>query len=152
MADPDNPDQLKPVGAYRRVNAEVARKRWESQIVPDNKDEWREDAVFQTWFEALLATEPEGADAVRAPNGILVDVWEIRHARPIYDANAITVPTLVIRGDADQNSKHEDAFGLFETLGADEKYYVVIGNATHYVSLEKKAPLLLQKVQAFLED
>ena len=151
MADPDNPEELKAVGAYRTVNAERARERWESQITPDDKAAWREEKVFQAWFEALLATEPKGAEVVRAPNGILVDVWEIRNARPIYDASLIEVPTLVIRGDMDRNSTHADAFGLFKKLGAAEKSYVVIGNATHYVSLEKRAPRLIQQVQAFLE-
>ena len=151
MADPGDPDRLKAIGAYRTVSAVGARERWEEQIVPDDKDAWREEDVFQAWFDALLATEPEGAEAVRAPNGVLVDIWEISHARPIYDASLIRVPTLVIRGVADQNSTHEDAFGLFEKLGAEDKLYVVIGNGTHFVSLEKQAPLLIQEVQAFLE-
>jgi pimeloyl-ACP methyl ester carboxylesterase len=107
--------------------------------------------VFETWFEALLTAEPEGADAVRAPNGVLVDSWEIHHARPIYDASQIKVPTLVIRGDADRESTEADARGLFEKLGAEEKLYVAIGGGTHFVSLEKRAPLLIREVQAFLE-
>ena len=151
LADPANPDQLKPLGAYRTVDLTQAAERWASQIVPEDKSEWREDEVLQTWFDRLLATEPEGAEAVRAPNGVLVDLWEIFHARPLYDAQRIAVPTLVIRGGADTDSTHEDAFGLFERLGSADKQYVVIGNATHFLSLEKRAPLLIGQVQAFLE-
>jgi pimeloyl-ACP methyl ester carboxylesterase len=150
MAEPGNPDQLKAIGAYA-VDADRARQRWDSQILPEDKSAWREEEVFQTWFDALLATEPEGAKAVRAPNGVLVDLWEIFHARPVYDASAIQVPTLIIRGEADQDSTHGDAFGLFEKLGAANKLYVVIGNGTHFVSLEKQAPALIREVQAFLE-
>jgi pimeloyl-ACP methyl ester carboxylesterase len=60
MADPENPDRIKAPGAYRTHSAEQARARWESQIGPEDKSEWREEEVFQTWFQALLATEPEG--------------------------------------------------------------------------------------------
>jgi pimeloyl-ACP methyl ester carboxylesterase len=73
-------------------------------------------------------------------------------ARPLYDASRIEVPTLVIRGDPDGDSTHEDAFGLFEALGAEDKQYIVIGAAMHFLSLEKRAPMLIRQVQAFLED
>ena len=151
MAVPGDLEQMKDVGAYRTVNAEKAADIWEEQIVPADKAEWREEEVFDTWFEALLTAEPEGADVVRAPNGVLVDSWEIHHARPVYDASLIKVPTLVIRADADLESTHGDAFGLFEKLGAEEKLFVTIGGGTHFISLEKRAPLLIGQVQAFLE-
>ena len=151
LADPADPDRLKPLGAYRTVDFERASGRWADQIVPEDKTEWREDKVLQTWFDALLAAEPEGTKVVRAPNGVLVDLWEILHGRPLYDAGRIDVPTLVIRGGDDTKSTHDDAFGLFERLGAADKQYLVIGNATHFLSLEKRAPLLIRAVQAFLE-
>jgi pimeloyl-ACP methyl ester carboxylesterase len=152
LADPGEQDQLKPLGAYRTVGLEQTRERWASQIVPGDKSQWQDEKILQTWFAALLATEPAGAEVLRAPNGVLVDLWEIFHARPLYDASRIEVPALVIRGDADGDSTHEDAFGLFETLGSEDKQYIVIGNATHFLSLEKRAPMLIRQVQTFLED
>jgi pimeloyl-ACP methyl ester carboxylesterase len=151
MAAPGDLAQMKDVGAYRSVDAEQVADIWEEQIVPADKAEWREEEVFETWFDLLLTAEPEGADVVRAPNGVLVDSWEIHHARPVYDASLIKVPTLVIRGDADKESTLEDALGLFEKLGAEEKLFVTIGGGTHFISLEKRAPLLIAEVQAFLE-
>jgi pimeloyl-ACP methyl ester carboxylesterase len=151
MAAPGNLAQMKDVGAYRTVNAEKIAGIWEDQIVPADKAAWREEKVFDTWFDTLLTAEPKGADAVRAPNGVLVDSWEMRHARPVYDASQIKVPTLVIRGDADRESTQHDALGVFEKLGAEEKLYVTIGGATHFVCLEKRAPELIEQVQAFLE-
>ncbi len=151
MSAPGNLDQMKDVGAYRAVNAEKVAGIWEHQIIPANKDEWREEKVFDTWFDTLLTAEPAGADAVLAPNGVLVDSWEMRHERPVYDASQIKVPTLVIRGDADRESTQSDALGVFEKLGSEEKLYVTIGGATHFVCLEKKAPELFEQVQAFLE-
>ena len=97
MAVPGDLEQMKDVGAYRSVNAEQAADIWEEQIVPADKAEWREEEVFETWFEALSDGRPEGADVVRAPNGVLVELLEIHHARPVYDASQIKVPTLVIR-------------------------------------------------------
>jgi pimeloyl-ACP methyl ester carboxylesterase len=151
MAAPGNLDQMKDVGAYRTVNADKIADIWEHQIVPANKDEWREEEVFDTWFDTLLEAEPAGTDAVRAPNGVLVDSWEMRNARPVYDASQIKVPTLIIRAEADKESTLEDALGLFEKLGAEEKLFVNIGGGTHFISLEKRAPLLIEQVQAFLE-
>jgi pimeloyl-ACP methyl ester carboxylesterase len=151
MAAPGNLAQMKDVGAYRTVNAEKIAGIWEDQIVPADKAAWREEKVFDTWFDTLLTAEPKGADAVRAPNGVLVDSWEMRHARPVYDASQITVPTLVIRAEADRESTLHDALGVFEKLGAEEKLFVTIGGGTHFISLEKRAPLLIEQVQAFLE-
>jgi pimeloyl-ACP methyl ester carboxylesterase len=151
MAVPGDLDQMKNVGAHRTVNADKIADIWEHQIVPANKDEWREEKVFDTWFETLLTAEPAGTDVVRAPNGVLVDSWEMRHARPVYDASQIKVPTLIIRAEADKESTLDDALGLFEELGAEEKVFVTIGGGTHFISLEKRAPLLIEQVQAFLE-
>jgi pimeloyl-ACP methyl ester carboxylesterase len=151
MAAPGNLEEMKDVGAYRMVNAEKVADIWEHQIIPVDKAAWREEKVFDTWFDTLLTAEPKGADAVRAPNGVLVDSWEMRHARPVYDASQIKVPTLVIRGDADLESTQSDALGVFDKLGAEEKLYVTIGGATHFVCLEKRAPQLIEQVQAFLE-
>jgi pimeloyl-ACP methyl ester carboxylesterase len=151
MSVPGNLDQMKDVGAYRTVNAEKVADIWEHQIVPADKAEWREEQVFDTWFETLLTAEPAGTDVVRAPNGVLVDSWEMRHARPVYDASQIKVPTLIIRAEADRESTLDDALGLFEKLGAEEKLFVTIGGGTHFISLEKRAPLLIEQVQAFLE-
>jgi len=151
MSVPGDLDQMKDVGAYRTVNAEKVAGIWEDQIIPADKAAWREEKVFNTWFDTLLTAEPAGADVVRAPNGVLVDEWEMRHARPVYDASRIKVPTLVIRGDADKESRLEDALGVFEKLGSEDKLYVEIGDATHFVCLEKRAPELIEQVQAFLE-
>jgi pimeloyl-ACP methyl ester carboxylesterase len=121
LADPDDPTRINAgLGAYTPT-ARTRRARWDSQILPDDKSAWREEEIFETWFQTLLATEPEGAQIVRAPNGAVVDGFEIAKGNPIYDASAIEVPTLVIRGDADPLSTHSDAFGLFEKLGSEDK-------------------------------
>jgi hypothetical protein len=34
---------------------------YDEEILPDDKSAWREEEIFETWFQTLLATEPEGA-------------------------------------------------------------------------------------------
>jgi len=157
LADPDDPNRLNPdLGAYRLVSAEAARKRWEAQIVPENKDEWREPGIFEVWYDAILATDPKSGEydppQLRAPNGVLVDVFSIYSGRPVYDASQIGVPTLIIRGAADPTATDADAQGLLARLGTDHKRYVQIANGTHFISLEKTAPQLFREVQTFLNE
>lgn len=151
LASPNNPDELANVGAYRTVNREQADKRWADQI-PVETTEWRNQDVFSRWYEQMLAMEPESEpEVVKAPNGVLVDLWEIFNDRPIYDASDIVVPTLVIRGDDDPTSVDADAQGLFQALGSDKARYVNIANGTHFINLEKHAPQLFGETLHFLQ-
>lgn len=151
LADPDNPGQLADIGAYRTVTRDQADERWASQIDADDPASWRDPAVFNGWYDAMLAMEPAGdAEQIKAPNGVLADVWEIYHGRPIYDASKIDVPTLVIRGDDDPTSTDADARGLYAELASATKRYVVIGDGTHFVCLEKNAPQLFAETALFL--
>lgn len=150
LADKEDPSKMANLGAYRSVDRQSARARWEVQILPENKDEWRDDNVFNAWFNAVLESEPWGV--VRAPNGVLVDIWEIFNAKAIYDASKITAPTLVIRGSSDLTANRGDAQGLYDLLGSEVKRYVEIGNTTHFTPLERKSRQLFREVQTFLDE
>ena len=151
LADPDNPDQLADIGAYRTVTREQADERWAAQIDAQDPTDWRDPAVFDDWYSAMLAMEPDAdAKQIKAPNGVLVDIWEIFHDRPVYDASKIDVPTLVIRGDDDPTSTDADARGLYGELSSATKRYVVIGDGTHFVCMEKHAPQLFAETALFL--
>jgi pimeloyl-ACP methyl ester carboxylesterase len=157
LADPDDESRFnRAIGAYRTVGAEAIRGRWEGQIVPEDKSAWRDEIVAATWIDALLASDPKSdrfdPPSLRAPNGVLVDVFEIFSGRPIYDAADIAVPTLVIRGADDPTSTDADARGLHDRLGTQVKEYVVIEGGSHFISLERKAPVLMQEVQRFLDS
>jgi pimeloyl-ACP methyl ester carboxylesterase len=153
LADPDQPDKLKEIGAYRSVNREQANKRWLDQIPESGRETWRSQKVFDSWYDELLSMEPEPqANAIKAPNGVLVDLWEVFHARPVYDASEIKVPTLVIRGDNDPTATDEDARGLFAKLSSDIKRYVVIGEGTHFLNLEKNASQLFSETLLFIDE
>lgn len=152
LADPENADQLADVGAYRTVTREQADERWAAQIPGESPEAWRDPEVFETWYSEMLAVEPdEDAEFIKAPNGVLVDLWEIFNSRNVYDASQITVPTLVIRGDDDPTSTDVDARGLYDALASETKRYVVVGDGTHFVNLEKNAAQLYAETLLFLE-
>jgi esterase/lipase len=83
---------------------------------------------------------------------VLVDVFEIFSGRPVYDAGRIEAPTLVIRGADDPTATEEDAVGLYAALGARYKDYTALAGGSHFINLERKAPLLMHAVQGFLES
>ncbi len=148
LADRNAPDTLRALGAYRTETLDEARQRWNAEIVARDPDEWRDPAILSAWFEMMLANEP--GEAVRAPNGVLVDLWEAFNARARYDAGAITVPTLVIRGTDDATAIRADGLGLLDSLGSADKQYVEIGRTTHFALLERRAPQLFETVSRFL--
>jgi pimeloyl-ACP methyl ester carboxylesterase len=153
LADPNQPDKLKKVGAYRSVTREQADKRWLEQIPESGREVWRSQKVFDSWYDELLSMEPAPqANAIKAPNGVLVDLWEVFNARPVYDASEINVPTMVIRGDNDPTSTDEDARGLYAKLSSNIKRYVIVGEGTHFLSLEKHAPQLFAETLLFVSE
>lgn len=148
LADPDAAGRLRALGAYRSQTMAQARERWDAEITAHYASDWRDPAVLDAWFTAMLVDEP--ADAVRAPNGVLVDLWEAFNGRARYEAGAIDVPTLVIRGTQDATAVREDGLGLFDRLGGAHKRYIEIAHGTHFLLLERRAPQLFDSVSAFL--
>jgi len=93
LADPDNPDQLKSLGAYRTADAVQTQERWASQIVPEDKSQWREEgfpgvvrsvACHRAGGRCGLAGAERGA---RRPVGDLSRPAALRR-RPDRGANA----------------------------------------------------------------
>jgi pimeloyl-ACP methyl ester carboxylesterase len=72
-------------------------------------------------------------------------------AAPRFDAAKISVPVLVIRGDADTNAPREDNQQLIEALGSTVKEYVEIPNGGHFLQLENVNMQFYAAVQKFLE-
>jgi pimeloyl-ACP methyl ester carboxylesterase len=155
VTDPDDAGRFNPaLGAYRLVSEADTIKRWDGQIGPADPSEWREPAMLAALVADFMSTDEAAANldppAVRVPNGVLRDVFEIFNERPIYPAAEITMPTLVIRGADDPESTDPDARGLFDTLGAAEKRYVVIGNGSHFLFGERQGWQLYDEIERFL--
>jgi pimeloyl-ACP methyl ester carboxylesterase len=150
--------QAGQLGAYRTVTVDAARKRWLTGV-PENKlsslipADW-----FEQWAKATWATDPAGATEnppiLRAPNGVVADVrnfWE--KEKPLYDPANIRVPTLLIHAEWDADTPAYMSQALFPLLkNAPYKRYVVIGEGTHSVIMEKNRAQLFYEVQLFLNQ
>lgn len=145
-------------GAYRTVQREPARQRGIRGIPPERVEEISPRAWFDRWFDGNLATDPEGArqnpPVVRAPNGVIKDVAEIwSKGRSPYDPADIRVPTLLIIGEWDQDTPLYMANEVFTRMkNSPDKRYVILGEGTHAIALEKHRLRLIREVQQFLEE
>jgi pimeloyl-ACP methyl ester carboxylesterase len=147
-----------PLGAYRRVTQEQAKKRWLTGVSEDKQRDLIPLGWFDAWAEATWASDPDAArynpPAVRAPNGVLQDGRDYWSAgRPFYDPAAITARTLLIHAEWDQDTPGYMAQAVFALLSnAASKRLVVIGEGTHTVIMEKNRLQLFREVQLFLEE
>ncbi len=147
-----------PLGAYRTVTQEQARKRWLMGVPPDQQADLIPPGWFDAWAQATWETDPDSGNSnpplLRAPNGVLQDVRDYWSAgRPYYDPAAITAATLLIYAEWDQDTPGYMAQTLFPLLTtAATKRLVVIGEGTHTVVMEKNRLQLLREVQLFLEE
>ncbi len=147
-----------PLGAYRQVSQEQARKRWLNGVPAQAQADLIPEGWFEAWAKATWATDPDSVKwnppVLRAPNGVIQDVREYWAAqRPYYDPRAIRAPTLLIHGEWDQDTPGYMAQALFGLLeNAPWKRLVVIGEGTHTVIMERNRMQLLREVQLFLDE
>ena len=147
-----------PLGAYRTVAKEAAQQRWLRGVPPDKQKDLIPAGWFETWWNANMAADPEGARltpaVVRAPNGIIEDLRKHWMAgAPHYDPANITVPTLLILADWDADTPPYMAQAVFGKLtGAPRKRMVMIGEGMHTVIMERNRMQLFNEVQLFLDE
>jgi pimeloyl-ACP methyl ester carboxylesterase len=106
---------------------------------------------FEAHQRALLASDPKSGElggAIRIPAGRSVDE---ALADPFFDAAKISVPTLVIRGDADTWATRQDNQQLIDALSAMAKEYVEISNGGHFLQFEKVNVEFYEALQNFLQ-
>lgn len=72
--------------------------------------------------------------------------------QPLYDAAQISIPTLLVRGDADPTSTHADASALYDQLSSSVKRYTMIGNGAHFMIGEKKISEVHAVITGFLSE
>ena len=147
-----------PLGAYRLVTREAALKRWLNGVPADKQADLIPEGWFDRWQTATWATDPKSAasdpSVLRAPDGVIQDFQQIWGAgKPSYDPARIIAPTLMIQAEWDADTPPSRSQGLFPRLtGAAWKQYVLIGEGTHTVMMERNRMLLFQAVQTFLEE
>jgi pimeloyl-ACP methyl ester carboxylesterase len=93
------------------------------------------------------------AQQAQSPAGVFHDIrnyWEA--GKPYYDPGRIKVPTLVIAAEWDRVTPSQGAQSVFHKLpSGPDKRLVEIGEATHFVMVEKNRMQLFREVQLFLD-
>jgi len=147
-----------PLGAYRTVTREQARIRWLTGVPEDKADTLIPAGWFEQWTAATWASDPVGAQqsppVIRAPNGTVADTADYWLAgKAYYDPAKISVPTLVVIGEWDNDTPPYMAQTLFPLLvNSPGKRLVMLPEATHTMMLEKNRQMLFRTVQAFLDE
>ncbi|WP_458207532.1 alpha/beta hydrolase [Haladaptatus sp. NG-SE-30] len=115
------------LGAYYSQRKEVVKDRQEGET-----NEELFEAVWRTQVESGQGVD--GEDAYVAQTGALADVRDACDDDPVYDAKAISAPTLVVRGSDDPTSQRSDALSLYDELEISDggKEYAEISGADHF--------------------
>ena len=145
-------------GAYRTGTRESIRPFHAAGIPKSKLEEISPMEWYNKWWQANLATDPEGAaqnpPVLRAPNGVLQDLNDYwAKSRPTYDAAAIRAPTLLVTGEWDVIAPPEQGLALFKRLThAKERRVMVLSEGSHCMGVEKNRMHLIREVQGFLEE
>jgi pimeloyl-ACP methyl ester carboxylesterase len=143
------------LGAYRTVDRDASLRRRQGGLTEAQKATIMPAAWFDAWWRETVAADPDGdGQTVRAPNGVVLDGKEYWEAgRPLWDPARITVPTLVVVGEWDNDTPPYMAQTIFPLLtSAPWKRLAVLGGGTHSMLMERNRILLFRTVQQFLEE
>jgi pimeloyl-ACP methyl ester carboxylesterase len=154
IADPRDRSRLASTfGAYRLVTAAEVIRRWNSDLPTADPARYREDGIPELVFATLSALDPRAPSheppAFRCPNGALADMVGIFNGRPLYDPAHLTMPTLLLRGDADTTSTDHDARRLLARIASPEKQYCVIAPGSHFLCIERNRAKLYERLGQF---
>jgi len=155
IAEPNDPPRLLAgIGAYRLMTHAALLGRWNEDIGGGDPARYREPGVAEAVFAQFAALDPgtrSGAEpAFRCPAGALADLVSVFNGRPLYDASALTMPTLLVRGADDTTSTDSDARALLAAIGAREKQYCVIDPGSHFLLLENNRRQLYKTLCDYL--
>ena len=149
----DAPLDPPPMPSHLLLTAWAQYRRF-IEDVPGGAEQPLSEAHFQAWSAAFLATAQDAhthsPPAVRSPAGPQKDVRALRSGHALYDAAAIEVPTLLIRGEWDRACSADDANRLLSVIASPDKSSVSIPAATHLMHLESSRELLYNAVNTFL--
>lgn len=142
-----------PTSSHFLVSAWAQYRRF-IEDVPAGEAQLLSEKHFQLWSEAFLATDPDAGQrtppAVLSPVGPQRDMRALRGGQMLYDAAAINVPTLLVRGEWDRACSAVDADRLLDAIIGTAKVNVTIPGATHLMHLESSRGLLYNAVNDFL--
>jgi pimeloyl-ACP methyl ester carboxylesterase len=155
IAEPGAPTRLMAgIGAYRLMTQAALLARWNEDLGGGDPARYREPGVAEAVFAQFAALDPgtrAGADAAfRCPAGALADLVSVFNGRPLNDASALTMPTMLVRGADDSTSTDSDARALLAAIPARDKRYCVIDPGSHFLLLERNRHRLVEALRDFL--
>lgn len=156
LADPADPRRPRAFGPFRWVRRADLTRRWDPEIPYADRSRRRDERVLDWLLADLAACEPapapgaHGDPCFRAPNGTLLDLFEAFSGRAQFDPARLGCPTLLIRGEHDGTSTRSDAEQLFAALGTCDKTLVTVGDAGHFLCVERRRRDFHAHVLAFL--
>jgi pimeloyl-ACP methyl ester carboxylesterase len=145
------------IGAYRTVTRQAATDRWLTGVPIERQQGLIPAGVLDAWWAANMDADPVGAtmrpQAVRAPNGLLVDAGKYWEADTrYYDPSAIRAPVLMVVGEWDVDTPAYMAQAILARLtSSPSKRLVIIGEGTHHLMLERNRGQMFREVQSFLD-
>jgi len=149
FAAKDDPNKFAPSKVdYQKLPADLVLAHWRMMLKGSTGlvDETT-IARVQTLAERCgHADESAPSKIVTRPMGPLADLFDIWRDHPIYDAAAVKMPTLVIRGDRDLFADP----GLAAKIpGAQEKFII---DATHWGPYERNRGDIISAAERFLAN
>src|SRR5699024_3230210 len=128
--------------AWRDVSLKGAHEAWLAEVPEEARDSLLPAGGFEAWREVTRNSNLDMAptDIVRAPTGPIADIrnhW--RAGQPLYDPEAITAATLIVRAEWDRDVSIDMVRDLFGRLrNTRYRRWVEIGAGTHRVLLERQ--------------
>jgi pimeloyl-ACP methyl ester carboxylesterase len=157
--DPNNPGTFDASGgAYRLNDAEGLVAQWNRTIPVEDKSQWRDSQVVEAYQKAALASDPisetRNPPGVRIPAAYRLESYNLSRGQKYWEAEDVTVPTLVLRGELDFWSRSEDLQALrAELTNAPRVEIVTIPDGTHYLfndRSERGRDRFIQEVLSFI--
>ncbi|KAF0223530.1 MAG: hydrolase or [Rhodospirillaceae bacterium] len=151
--EPAGADAVKELGAWRGVPLFLVSERWGHNLPDKERKELITPEAKRGWMNALAETAG-GEQLLKVPNGAVADALKTWGANtPAWHPERISAPTMVVQGEWDADTPPAMGLSVFAHLtGTSSRRYVLIGEGTHLLLLEKNRRQLFQTVHGFLEE
>lgn len=159
--DPEHPGRFnkKDFGNYQWNSLELLDVHWNTQIPIEDKDAWRDPAMFEAFRQALIDGDPKAHDfdppQYRSPNGMLEDLYTMAcRGETLFSATNIYCKVMIVRGEYDTLCRVSDMEAMIDDLvNAEEVVFWNPPDTTHYILLdrpERGRDALLERMDQFL--
>jgi pimeloyl-ACP methyl ester carboxylesterase len=153
LRDPRDPAKFNPaVGAFTRWSIADTRRHDSAAMRGLDPALYRVDEIATTSIGDLREATGAAGDIVEGPSGAPLNLFQYYvQGREFYDPAAISMPTMMVRGDRDFAGTLVGAQSVFESLGATEKHFLTVANAGHGVFRQKPARRVFAISEAFFQ-